>query len=254
MKFMVSSALQLQEFDSEVFRVPFYRLKLFDRSRFRKEIERITRDPQVMADAKIPSSDLAWSFDLLEAGFRKVCTQVEFISSGPPLGRPDGGAVIEDVVTWDDHIVRRHALHFEYDRFSLDPYIKREDIIELYFRWIKNSLSSPVIKIAAIGTNFCSFKVVNESVRIDLMSVLDKRQGMGKRLLQSVLSWAEHNGDKSVLVTTECENAAAWKLYTSQGFRVNEYYSCFHLVKHRFMARSKVGDDEHNREIAETSL
>jgi ribosomal protein S18 acetylase RimI-like enzyme len=86
------------------------------------------------------------------------------------------------------------------------------------------------MQVAVDGRNFCSFRPRERRLSIDLLSVLDKRRGIGRDLVSAVLAEAARRGSGRVEVVTECGNAASWRLYLGCGFRPEGFTDCLHFV------------------------
>jgi hypothetical protein len=80
------------------------------------------------------------------------------------------------------------------------------------------------------GPNLLTFSINEDIMRIDLFSVLDKRQGLGTRLVASAMDHALVTRTRAISVVTECENATSWGLLLRAGFRVARFLSVFHFV------------------------
>ena len=128
----------------------------------------------------------------------------------------------------DKGVALELAKNFSVDRFSQDARISRNKRERFYQEWIINSFANKDIMLSVIGNNFCSFKVRGDSIKIDLLSVLDKRRGYAKDLLISINDYAVDHNIKKINVVTECENYPAFKAYTSNGFSVVGFLNCFH--------------------------
>jgi len=184
----------------------------------------------VFIDAKIRADELDSSRMLLDQGFRKICTQVELhhCLSGPT--RASSLVLIRNQLKLSSDQVLRHAANFETNRFRLDPLVQRSIADALYAEWIRNSLSGAK-RVAHIGENFCTFSDGNSTRSIDLLSVLEKRRGFARCILEAVLSEACDGGLNLVRVVTEAENTAALAVYRRVGFEIDRFISVFHLYR-----------------------
>jgi ribosomal protein S18 acetylase RimI-like enzyme len=230
----MAPALERQAFDEAAFGQPFYRVTSMDADGLERGIAALRKEAQpFIVDAKTPSDDLASSRRLLSLGFRKVCMQIRLVNdlSGP--AGFDQQATVVDTLNWPEDLIAAHARNFVFDRFALDVALPIEGHDRLYSSWIRNSLTSGRGRILTVGLNFLSFMDDGSSLRIDLLSVLDHRQGIGRRLLNSLTSLAKDSGRLSVSTVTECENHAAVQLYYRTGYRLRDFQSVFHLTEPR---------------------
>ena len=94
------------------------------------------------------------------------------------------------------------------------------------------SLYLPDKTIYSIQSDLCITLKLKDSLKIDLVSVLDKRKGIGSRLVEHTLIKAAMEKVSSVEVTTETHNEAAINIYTRNGFREKARTSCLHFFHH----------------------
>lgn len=224
-------SIERMEFDSAAFALPFYRVKRIDKERLPGTVEALAAVPgPLVIDAKVAADDIKSSGLLMNLGFRKVCTQFILTHALSETSSPNG-VVIDRTLLLDESIIWQHARNFRFDRFSLDPLLPADGRQRLYFKWIGNSMTLGKKLIAHLGEDFCSFSAGPEEVIIDLVSILRPRQGIGTKLVDATVEYAQSRGLKRVHVTTECENKAAWNLYLQRGFQVSGFVSVFHFVK-----------------------
>src|SRR5206468_2844905 len=140
-----------------------------------------------------------------------------------------GGADLADRLPLGNDELRAHAQNFTRDRFSQDPQLPREGIRRLYERWVRNSTTGRS-HVLHVGRNIVTFSMARDLVRIDLLSVLEKRQGIGSRLVASLMDHARTIEARGISVVTECENEPSWGLFMRAGFRVERFHSVFHFV------------------------
>lgn len=218
-----------QAFDTEIFGLPFHRVVDLDEAGLERELPPLLRRKPIMIDAKVPASRSDLARLLIGLGFRAVCTQVELIHDLAKLPATTARVDIGPRVDFDGATLRAHLRNFRADRFARDPLIVQAEHDKLYERWIGNSLSGRM-QIATAGRNFCTFKPERNGLVIDLLSILDKRQGIGRDLVCAVLGEAVRQRKQSVAVVTECGNEAAWRLYLGCGFRIDGFIDCLHFV------------------------
>ena len=219
-----------QEFDSDAFQRPFYRVVRVEPDRFEGEFRELATTARLIADAKLRSDKIDGGAMLMRCGFRKICTQIELACDlNGPIDAP-ANADVRDRLELDDEVIAAHATHFEYDRFALDVLLPKDGHDRLYRNWIRNSLENGKHRIAVRDNNFITFRSQEADVKIDLVSVLDKGLGIGTDLIRALLQDAQAHGLRRVKVVTECENAPAVGLYMKMGFTPVAFDSVFHFV------------------------
>jgi hypothetical protein len=221
------SGVVRSDFDSDVFGVEFYRVISNDVELIRSATDALPKEG-VIVDAKVPADDMGLVAGLDAIGFRKVSTLVEF-ETKPAAGSaadPDLSRSLE----LGSEDLEAHATGFRFQRLMQDVRIDRARTSELMRRWIVNSLAGRR-ETLAIGRNFCTFSVHDGRLTIDLLSCLDKGQGIGARLLRCVHAEAAARGCTEVRVTTEAENITAMRLYSAAGFRPVAAWAAMHLVR-----------------------
>ena len=217
---MPRSALVYQAFDSDVFGVPFYRLSDPAAPGVAEDIAALSDKGAFIADAKLPMGEADAIAALERLGFRRICSQVELCHN---LAEADAvesavAARLADRLELDAATLSAHAAGFRFARFLQDPLLPRAASRRLMERWIANSLSGRC-KLAAIGSDFCSFKDKGPEIVIDLLSCLDTGRGHASGLLQAVLTYGRDKGAERVRVVTEAENLPAMRTYRRNGFR-----------------------------------
>ncbi len=219
-------------FDADAFGMPFYRVHEIDPETIGPELQAI-RDthPAVIVDAKVPADDLQNARLLWALGFRKVCMQFVLKHDLGRVGDQPAGVSVVSRLNLPESTLQQHGGNFTIDRFSLDPLIPRQGTRRLYTNWIRNSLTGGRKQIVHSGPNFCTLAINDGTAGIDLVSVLDHGQGLGRRLVAGAVRHAHEQGARELFVTTECENVRAWNLYQRAGFVPAKFTSAFHLVQ-----------------------
>jgi GNAT superfamily N-acetyltransferase len=218
------------DFESRAFGFLFYRVMRFDEGQLRTELAGVADARPMAADSKVSADDVVASHGLMRLGFRKVCMQITLRHDLTlPPEPPCSEVRIADRLDLEEEAIWAHARNFTRDRFSLDPLLPATGRHRLYYQWFCNSFGGSK-HVAYIGPNVCTFSRKGDDIVIDLFSILEQRRGNGSRLTTAVLEHARQSGASSVLVTTECENRAAWSLYQRKGFVPVTYTSVFHLV------------------------
>jgi len=225
--------IQANSFDSEFFGMPCFRLTDPIAPPDLDALSRQAPRKPYFADAKVPASDLVTARLLLDRGFRRICTQVELIH---PLTKLTADAAthqtveIKNIMHLSEDEIQAHASHFETSRFRQDPTVPIAAANALYAQWIRNSLSGSK-RIALAAANFCTFSDNEHTRQIDLLSVLDKRQGYARSILSALLADARHNECTCVRVITEVENCAALAVYRRLGFTIERFISVFQFYE-----------------------
>ncbi len=183
----------------------------------------------IFADAKVAAFDIATARRLLQAGFKKICTQVDLVHDLAAV--PDAGAgtdaTITDTLALDTATIAAHARNFKTSRFQQDPALPVALADRLYEQWIANSTGGRR-RVAAIGHDFITFADTGAVRTIDLVTVLQKRRGRAAAMLAALLADAKKTGKSAVLVRTEAENAGALAAYRRAGFEITDFVSVFH--------------------------
>ena len=223
-------ALTYLPFDSEVFGFPFFRLITDAGNSLSRDlgILRNLNLPAFGCDAKISSTDDSSLIQLQKEGFIHVCDQITYdISPSSSTFMPEVKAV--ELMDMDAEEISFHADNFKDDRLSLDSRIPSASIKRFYTKWIANSFSFPGKTIYSLQSGLCITHLKQDVLKIDLVSVLEKRKGVGSRLIGHTLAQASQGKVPHVEVTTESHNKGAIKVYTRNGFQEKTRLSCLHL-------------------------
>lgn len=229
----MAAPVDFQAFDTEAFGVPCFRIRGFALEELQEPLDTLLAMPAVFVDTKLPASALSEARWLARRGFRKVCTQVTFlrpVSLAPSRPSEAVGAVYCRSLELTVADIDAHSAHFIHDRFSLDATVPHDRVRSLYRQWVKNSVSGRR-ELLVSGGNFLSFSTAEKEITVDLLSVVEKRRGIGRALLKALDERARVTGAKRIRVVTECENTPAWRLYQSHGFEIHQYQSVFHFTQ-----------------------
>ena len=171
--------------------------------------------------AKIP----AGRADLLDAlqqhGFQLVEGEVDL--SITVSRHPSAGAEI--AAEQDIPALRQMAAQpFAQSRFRA-PWYKPEDSGRFYAQWIENAVKGTFDHVCLVFRavdgqiqGFVSLRKVNEQdARIGLLA----GRGMGKKLMQAALHWAEQEQLSTLRVATQMGNTAALKRYIASGANID---------------------------------
>lgn len=130
---------------------------------------------------------------------------------------------------------------YSYGRFFEDTILDNEDANILYKQWITNEIKDESIDVIGIeyknelvGFISCKYiesKTNNEREGIISLVGIDKSYqglGIGKKLMNYVLTNFYDNKAKTVYVGTQIDNIGALNFYISSGFRVQNSSNSFH--------------------------
>ena len=223
-------ALSKMEFDSQVFGFPFFRVNLDEQDALPEEIERLKTIPgkKFGCDAKTDFSENAEFIELKRLGFHHICDQTT-CKAYIEASINDGDTEVMTPDAPEEKLVSSHSANFTDDRLSLDPRIPVDTTKRFYAQWIRNSFVIPQKKTYVLDSGICITVEKDGVLKIDLVSVLEKRSGIGFRLLSHVLSEDRNNQVKTVQVTTESHNEGALRLYEKHGFRKVSEHHCLHF-------------------------
>jgi len=224
-----AASVAQQAFDTEIFGLPYHRVVELDQARLERELPPLLARKPIIIDAKVPAERTDLVRYLLGHGFRAVCPQITLVHDLAQVPLMPTRVAIRPSLAFDAETIRAHAANFLTDRFACDPLITAAEHDRLYARWIENSLAGRM-QVAVHGRDFCSFRLGKGGVTIDLLSVLDKGRGIGRDLVDAVVSDAARQGSTRVSVVTECGNEPAWRLYLGCGFRSDGFSECLHYV------------------------
>ena len=220
--------LRRTRFDERFLAVPCYQLVAPFQSSDLRRLAVVHSGGAIFAYTKVDADDLEAVSKLEVLGFRRICTQVRmrFRFEVPPTAAAD--ARIDNHLELSPTDIRDHAAQLETGRIRQDPLIATETAFEFYMAWIRNSTSGGK-RVASIDHNFLTFADTAGIRTIDLLSVLNKRSGIAKRLLATITEGARKEGLREVRVVTDCGNIAAGHAYNATGFVPERFLAVLHL-------------------------
>jgi len=224
------TTVTFQDFDSKIFDCPYFRINSDDIKAIENDLNSLDLNIKTIIDAKILSTNKNLDIFLQKKLFKKICIQVELITDLIKNTPTHSDALIKDILQLSKDDIDRHTKNFTYDRFSLDSRISLAKRDLLYSTWIENSLINPKIYKVIINNNFITFKIVDDIIKLDLSSVLDKGSGIGTQLINKIKIFALQNNIHKISVITECENLNAVNFYLANEFKVNKFLTCFHFI------------------------
>ncbi len=179
---------------------------------------------------RAPAEQLALAHAAEEAGLRLVDVALDLVTSvGGRHGVTPLGPGVRRTTPADLDVLRSIAgSAFEFSRFAADPFFSSEQVAGFYRQWITNlcdGLANAVLVAEAsdeiVGFISCAVQA-DGTGRIPLMATSDahRRQGVGRALADSSLSWFGGAGIKNARVRTQAANYPALGLYHRIGFTI----------------------------------
>ena len=214
-------------FDEPFLRVACYQLTLPIEPSDLAALNAARGEGPIFVSAKIDASDDDTAKRLRQLGFRRICTQMLLRVRLDGASRAAGDVLITERLDLDPADARIHAAQLG-GRFRQDPLIATDAATDLYAAWVRNSTSGAK-RIASIGRNFVSFEDRAGVRWIDLVSVLDKRQGIAVKILAATIGDARRNRLEEVKVVTGSDNIPALGAYRKAGFELERSLVIFHL-------------------------
>lgn len=171
--------------------------------------------------AKIPAGRADWLDALQQAGFRWVEGEIDLIIKTGQHAPTDAGRATEDEIPALRQLAARAFAH---SRFRA-PWYTPDDSGRFYAQWIENAVKGTfdhecLVFRAPDGLiqGFVSLRQLNDSeARIGLLA----GRGMGEKLMQAALHWAQHRQLTTLRVATQMGNTAALKRYMASGAQVD---------------------------------
>ena len=224
------SAFKYLPFDTDIFGYPYFRIDSNSIEKGESELVKLKKSLRKFAcDVKVKSTDLKLINKFEKLGFRKICNQVTLKADLVDLDLDTDPEVIE-VSSIDDDCLSEHSSNFTKDRLSMDQRIEKSIVRKFYSTWISNSFTYKKKKVYLLHSGLSILHRPENIVKIDLLSVLEKRKKTASRLLSHSLHDAKLNVAKHAVVTTEINNLSAIDFYCNFGFRKDIVMTCMHLV------------------------
>jgi dTDP-4-amino-4,6-dideoxy-D-galactose acyltransferase len=137
----------------------------------------------------------------------------------------------------DENLVRLAVEAGVYSRFNTDERIGKQKFIELYTKWIEQSVSHAIAKEVLVCREdgvVCGMITLGEkdgSGNIGLVAVdASKRgSGLGIALIREAIRWFAAHGYREATVVTQGFNGPACRLYEKCGFTVASSEAYFHF-------------------------
>jgi ribosomal protein S18 acetylase RimI-like enzyme len=232
--------VEQQDFDSDIFGHPVYRLKIRGGGKGLAEAlsdlarSWVGKDIALCA-CRIPAVDTDSALALEAAGFRRIECLVTLTCdlaawripvTGVDLARPaDLAACIA---------IARSA--FSLDRLHADPFIPNEIADRQKEAWVRSGLAGGadrcfVVREAGLPVGFLLCRIVAGAAVADLLAVAPahRRQGHGRRLMEAALAHYA-DGYPSLRLATQDSNRDAIAIYRRLGFRESGGELTYHFT------------------------
>jgi ribosomal protein S18 acetylase RimI-like enzyme len=232
--------VERQDFDSDIFGRPVYRLKIRGGGKGLAEalsdlVRAWVGKDIALCVCRIPAADTDSALALEAAGFRRIECLVTLTCdlaawripiTGVDLAWPaDLGACIA---------IARSA--FSLDRLHTDPFIPNEIADRQKEAWVRSGLAggadrSFVVREAGMPVGFLLCRIVAGAAVADLLAVAPahRRQGHGRRLMEAALAHYA-GGYPSLRVATQDSNRDAISVYRRLGFRESGAQLTYHFT------------------------
>jgi len=229
--------LYRSEFDSEIFGVDWFKLKLdvFDQFNKINLCRKIIESNAGYVETKIRASNIYLEKSLKEIGFRKISVQPTFQFQ---LTNSKNHKIIDkkylkeilDIETIE-RISNKNCNLFRASRFNLDEKLDLRLVKKHMKKWIYNSLQNKTYYKYIINDSFCTLKKHNNDMIIDLIGVCveQQHQGIGTRLLKMSIENSINIGAINLIATTEFENTKSVLFYLKHGFHICNTNTVLHL-------------------------
>lgn len=227
------NTLSYLPFDSEIFGFPFFRLTNLGES-LSHDLEALRKLnlPTFGCEAKVPSTDHSSIIRLQNEGYIHICDQVTFdISAAQSKSLRE--TAVQELKSINQTDLYNHADNFMDDRLSRDSRIPNETVKQFYSKWISNSFNFAGKTIYSLESGLCITQLKQEILKIDLLSVLQKRKGLGTRIIAHILALASEAKLSFIEVTSESDNEGAIKTYSRNGFKEKKKLSCLHFFHYQ---------------------
>ena len=214
----LNGVLESLEWESVFFSLPSAIVRLRDNAPALQEAD-FSAWPRIQA--KIPA-DRADLLDALQQhGFRLVEGEVDLSVTVARYASPGAEIATEqDIPT----LRKMAALAFAQSRFRT-PWYAPDDSGRFYAQWIENAVKGTFDHVCLVFRTdggqiqgFVSLRRLNEhEARIGLLA----GRGMGEKLMQAALHWAEQQQVSTLRVATQMGNTAALKRYIASGANID---------------------------------
>jgi len=179
---------------------------------------------------RVPATEVRMARAAETAGLRLVDVAVDLsIRLIPTLAKVELSSGVRRATAADLPTLQDIAQGaFRISRFASDPFFTMTESDAMYREWITNLYNGPAgcVLVAhaldeAVGFTSCAVQA-DGSGRIPLIATSDahRRQGIGRALVDSSLSWFAGQGIQRAWVKTQVSNHPALALYARSGFAI----------------------------------
>jgi len=206
--------LQPLDWESQFFSLPTAIVRLADNAPL---LAADDLAPWQRVQAKIPATRADWLDALQQQGFRLVEGEVDLAIAVTQHACPGAEIATEQ----DIPALRQLAAQaFAQSRFRT-PWYAPDDSGRFYAQWIENAVKGSFDHLCLVFRapdgaiqGFVSLRKLNDTeARIGLLA----GRGMGERLMQAALCWAQQQQLSTLRVATQMGNTAALKRYIASG-------------------------------------
>jgi [ribosomal protein S18]-alanine N-acetyltransferase len=231
--------VERQDFDSEIFGRPVYRLKVRGAKGLAEALSELVQSwvgqDIALCACRIPAADTDSVLALEAAGFRRIECLVTLTCDLAAWRTPVTGI---DLATPADlgACIAIAGSAFSLDRLHADPFIPNEIADRQKEAWVRSGLAGGadrcfVVREAGLPVGFLLCRIVAGAAVADLLAVASahRRQGHGRRLIEAALA---HYADDypSLRLATQDGNLDAMAIYRRLGFRQTGAELTYHFT------------------------
>lgn len=127
----------------------------------------------------------------------------------------------------------------EYSRYKVDPRFSNEDFVNLYKKWVNNSLNRTIAddvfvyreKGEIVGLVTVKYSEKLSNIGLIAVDQIFRGKSIGSRLLRRVENETIKRGCRFVTVSTQLTNELACSFYKKNEYNVVEYTNIYHIWK-----------------------
>lgn len=217
--------LHYLKWDSEFFSRPIYNYTPAATTQETLILDKATAVKGSLIQAKVPAQDLATIDQLQSQRFVLVESECAFKKHLPP--QPMAAVKQQTNVAVNAHQIGALAAHIFLKSRYRTPWFAEKDAARLYQQWAINAVTKTFDDVCLIETvdkqlaGFITARMrPDRQATIGLIGTNPKHRGQGvaKRLLTQVESWARAQGATALCVATQGSNDAAIQCYLRQQY------------------------------------
>lgn len=168
---------------------------------------------------------------------QKTVYHIHISGTDPGTATRDPRISAYDQPTADEQLVRLAVEAGVYSRFNTDERIRKEKFIELYTKWIEQSVSRAIAREVLVCREdnvVCGMITVGEkngigNIGLVAVDASKRGSGIGVGLIREAIRWFAAHGYREATVVTQGFNAPACRLYEKCGFTVASSEAYFHF-------------------------